>query len=102
MMLFLSAFGFCTKEHTVTQQATVLTILRVYLKRVTGCQETEEIKPKILSFSMNKKQGFNLKITVNNSEIDSHSCSECWENCLSHNDKKRCLDSVFKPFNVAA
>ena len=62
----------------------------------------EEIKPKNPTKNMNKKQRFYLKITVNDSEVDSHSCSECWENCLSHNDKKRCLDSMFKPFNVAA
>jgi hypothetical protein len=28
-------------------------------------------------------------------------CSEYRQNCLSH-DKKRCLDSLFKRFNLAA
>jgi hypothetical protein len=43
---------------------------------------------------MNKKQGLYLKIIADDSEFDSHSCSECRENCLSHDDKKRCLDSI--------
>lgn len=30
---------------------------------------------------MNKNQRIYLKITVNDSEFDSHSCSECSENC---------------------
>ena len=51
---------------------------------------------------MNKKQRLYLKITANDPEFDSHSCSECWENCLSHSDKKGCLDSMFKCFKVDA
>ena len=94
-------FRFCTREHS-HKTGHRLIILRVYLKRITGCQKTEEKKPKIPSLSTNKKRRLYLKITVNDSEVDSHSCSECWENCLSHDDKVRCLDSMLKRFNVAA
>jgi hypothetical protein len=88
-------------NNTLSHKGHCLIVLRVYLKQLTGYQKIEEIKPKNPPLNMNKKQRLNLKITAYDPEVDSHLCSEYRQNCLSH-DKKRCLDSLFKRFNLAA